>query len=331
MSDHVDNKIYFVTNDKEACFVKSFMNSVKDEKIVGLGNTGYANRIELLDDVVTKFKDGEIAVNISGTKFYKKHVNVLFSVGDCVNTSIMELFVILDSLRRMYGIHVDVNIFMPYFPYARQDRMSKNCSSITSKMFADIIMMLCSKIQAHIITMDIHAEQISGFFDIAFSNWNITLRHIKESIFADIEEDNCVFVAPDSGAVNRTRGFMDEGNYSISIIDKHRTAPGQSKAKNLIGNVEGKDCIIVDDILDGGGTLCNAVDILKDNGAKSVRAFITHGLFSGNCLERIEKSALNELYVSDSLSRVDKNIDKIKVLNVIGPTLAMRFLEDIRI
>jgi ribose-phosphate pyrophosphokinase len=267
---------------------------------------------------VSTFADGESSVefleNVRG-----EDVFIVQPTSTPVNDSLMELMVMIDAAKRSSAKRITAVI--PYFGYARQDRKSASRTPITAKLVANLI----TKAGAdRILTMDLHAGQIQGFFDIPVDDLTsrvVFAKDIKRSIgFIDdpeVEQAGTVFVSPDAGGVVRARKFADMFHGDIAIVDKRRPEAGKSEVMNLIGNVKDKHAILVDDIVDSGGTLCNAAQAIMDSGALSVRAYITHGVLSGEACQRVEKSVLDELVVTDSITyKCPKNVKKVRQVSV---------------
>ena len=267
---------------------------------------------------VSTFADGESSVefleNIRG-----QDVFIVQSTCTPVNDSLMELMVMIDVARRSSADRITAVI--PYFGYARQDRKSASRTPITAKLVANLITTAGAD---RILTMDLHAGQIQGFFDIPVDDLTsrvVFAKDIKKTIGIiddpDIEQVGTVFVSPDAGGVVRARKFADMFHGDIAIVDKRRPEAGKSEVMNLIGDVKGKHAILVDDIIDSGGTLCNAAKAIMDAGAASVRAYITHGVLSNEACQKVEKSVLDELVVTDSIpNRCPKNCKKTRQVSV---------------
>jgi len=253
---------------------------------------------------VSAFADGETSVefleNIRG-----EDVFIVNSTSTPVNDSLMELLIMIDSARRSSAKRITAVI--PYFGYARQDRKSASRTPITAKLVANL---LTTAGADRILTMDLHAGQIQGFFDIPVDD--LTSRKVfAEDIHARVNVDEgTVFVSPDAGGAVRARKFADMFHADIAIVDKRRPQAGVAEVMALIGDVKDKHAILVDDIVDSGGTLCNAAKAIMDAGALSVRAYITHGVLSGEATKKIEKSVLEECVVTDSINTRD--ISKMK-------------------
>jgi|TARA_B100001094_G_scaffold73735_1_gene70120 ribose-phosphate pyrophosphokinase len=291
--------------------------------ITGNANPELAQKIaehcfsDLVPAKITSFADGESSVefteNIRG-----EDVFIIQSTCTPVNDSLMELLIMIDAARRSSASRITAVI--PYFGYARQDRKSASRTPITAKLVANL---LTTSGTDRILTMDLHAGQIQGFFDIPVDDLTSRVafaKDIKKQFYKDgnnIDEVETVFVSPDAGGVVRARKFADMFGGDIAIVDKRRPEAGKSEVMNLIGDVKGKHAILVDDIIDSGGTLCNAAKAIIDAGALSVRAYITHGVLSGEACQKVEKSVLDELVVTDSIpNRCPKNCKKTRQVSV---------------
>ena len=272
----------------------------------------------LVPATVSAFADGESSVefmeNIRG-----EDVFIIQSTCSPVNDSLMELLIMIDAARRSSASRITAVI--PYYGYARQDRKSASRTPITAKLVANLLTKAGTD---RILTMDLHAGQIQGFFDIPVDDLTsrvVFAKDIKRSIGIiddpDIEQAKTVFVSPDAGGVVRARKFADMFNGDIAIVDKMRPEAGKSEVMNLIGDVTRKHAILVDDIVDSGGTLCNAAQAIMDAGALSVRAYITHGVLSNEACQKVEKSVLDELVVTNSIpNRCPKNCKKTRQVSV---------------
>jgi ribose-phosphate pyrophosphokinase len=243
--------------------------------------------------VVRRFADMEIFVEIQ-ENVRGADVFVIQSTSFPANDHLMELLIIIDALRRASARRITAVI--PYFGYARQDRKPGPRAPISAKLVANLITRAGAD---RVMTLDLHAGQIQGFFDIPTDNLYaspLMVRDIKERAF-----ENVMVVSPDVGGVARARGLAKRINAPLAIVDKRRERPGESEVMNVIGDVTGHTCILVDDIVDSGGTLVNAADALLKYGAKEVYAYISHGVLSGGAVERIAKSRLKELVITDSI------------------------------
>ena len=259
------------------------------------------------------FSDGEIKVeieeNVRGHDTF-----IIQSTCTPQNKNVMELMLLADALKRSSASKITA--IVPYYGYARQDRRVRSARvPISAKVVAD---MFSSVGIDRVLTIDLHSETIQGFFDMPADNVYAT-KLMMEDIKANNERDEIVVVSPDVGGVVRSRAlakFLDDTD--LAIIDKRRAAANQSEVMNIIGEIEGKVCIVPDDIIDTAGTLCNAANALKENGAKAVKAYITHPVLSGPAIERLEKSQIDELVVTNSipLSQDGKKCSKIRVISL---------------
>ena len=291
--------------------------------ITGNANPELAQKIaehcfsDLVPAKITTFADGESSVefteNIRG-----EDVFIIQSTCTPVNDSLMELLIMVDAARRSSASRITAVI--PYFGYARQDRKSASRTPITAKLVANL---LTTSGTDRILTMDLHAGQIQGFFDIPVDDLTSRVafaKDIKKQFYKDgnnIDEVETVFVSPDAGGVVRARKFADMFGGDIAIVDKRRPEAGKSEVMNLIGDVKGKHAILVDDIVDSGGTLCKAAEAIMKAGAHSVRAYITHGVLSNDACQKVEKSVLDELVVTDTIpDRCPKNCKKTRQVSV---------------
>jgi ribose-phosphate pyrophosphokinase len=267
--------------------------------------------LPLTKAVVRRFADMEIFVeiqeNVRGTDVY-----ILQSTSYPANDHLMELLIITDALRRASARRITAVV--PYFGYARQDRKSGSRTPISAKLVANLITNAGAD---RVMTLDLHAGQIQGFFDIPTDNLYaspVMVRDIKERF----DLTNVMVVSPDVGGVVRARGLAKRINTPLAIIDKRRERPGESEVMNVIGDVAGFTCILVDDIVDSGGTLVNAADALLANGAKEVYAYITHGVLSGGAVTRVTSSRLKELVITDSIQPTEavRNAPNIRTLSI---------------
>ena len=266
---------------------------------------------------IKTFADGESSVefleNIRG-----EDVFIIQSTSTPVNDNLMEMMVMIDAAKRSSAARITAVI--PYFGYARQDRKSASRTPITAKLVANLITTAGAD---RILTMDLHAGQIQGFFDIPVDDLTSRIafaKDIKKQFYKegqDVSEIETVFVSPDAGGTVRARKFADMFGGDIAIVDKRRPKAGQSEVMNLIGDVKGCHAILVDDIVDSGGTLCNAAQAILDAGALSVRAYITHGVLTGKACQKVENSALEELVITDSIDfRCPSDCKKTRVVSV---------------
>ena len=267
--------------------------------------------VPVADCTVGKFSDGEISVNMNET-VRGCDVFVVQSTNSPVNDNLMELLIMIDALRRASAGRITAVI--PYYGYARQDRKAKSRDPITAKLVANLITAAGAD---RVLTMDLHASQIQGYFDIPLDHLlggSILADHFNQKGIEDL-----VVVSPDLGSVTRSRKFATtlDGEVPLAIIDKRRPKANVCEVMNIIGDVKGKNVILLDDMIDTAGTITNAANALKEFGAKDIYACCTHGVLSGPAIERIDNSAISELIVLDTIQLPEeKRIDKIKVLSV---------------
>ncbi|MHA6252906.1 ribose-phosphate diphosphokinase [Oceanobacillus sp. CAU 1775] len=265
--------------------------------------------VPLGKSTVSRFSDGEVQINIDES-IRGSDVFVVQSTCAPVNDHVMELLIMVDALKRASA--KSINIVMPYYGYARQDRKARSREPIAAKLVADILETAGA---TRVITLDLHAPQIQGFF-------NIPIDHLQGvPILSDYFEkkglQDVIVVSPDHGGVTRARKLAERLKTPIGIIDKRRPRPNVSEVMNIIGNVEGKTAILIDDIIDTGGTITLAADALIENGATEVYACCTHPVLSGPAIERISNSQIKELVVTNSIPLTeDKQMDKVTVLSV---------------
>lgn len=262
---------------------------------------------------VKHFADGEIMVEL-GESVRGKHVYIIQSTCNPVSSNLMEVLIAIDACKRASASHITV--IMPYFGYARQDRKSKARDPISAKLVADLITAAGAD---RVLTMDLHAAQIQGFFNIPVDNMlgsSVLIPYIAGKFGVGTEDT--VIVSPDLGSVTRARKFTEKLDMPLAIIDKRRPKANVSEVMNIIGNVEGKKCILVDDLIDTAGTLVHAADALVEKGgATEVYACATHGVLSGPAIERIANSPIKELAILDTIPLPsEKRLDKINVLSV---------------
>ena len=293
--------------------------------ITGNSNKNLSLRISkylknrLVHSTIKKFSDGEIYIeineNIRGNSIF-----VIQSVSSPANDNLMELLLCIDALKRSSAKNITAVI--PYFGYARQDRKVVPRTSISAKLVSNLI----TKAGAdRVVTIDLHAGQIQGFFDIPVDNLFATpifARHVKRKI----KKKNLICVAPDVGGTERARALGKFLNAGLAIIDKRRPAPGKSEVMNVVGYVKGKTCIIVDDIIDSGGTIVNASNALIERGAKEVHVYVTHGVLSGKAVAKIKNSKIKRLVITDTIDNSDrvkgaKNIEILTISQLVGEAL----------
>ncbi len=268
-------------------------------------------RIPLTEVNLKRFADGEIFLevleNVRG-----EDVFVIQSTSFPANENLMEMLIMIDALKR--GSAKRITVVMPYFGYARQDRKTSPRSPISAKLVANLITVAGAD---RVLTMDLHAGQIQGFFDIPVDNLYAGTPLFVPYVQKTNGDKPLVIVSPDVGGVVRARAFAKSLDCDLAIIDKRREKAGVSEVMNVIGDVKDKECVLIDDMVDSAGTICNAAQALVENGASGVRAIATHGVFTGAAVERIEKSPLREMVVTDSILPSEKVIksSKIKYLN----------------
>ena len=276
-------------------------------------------KAKLVNSSIKKFSDGEIYIeineNIRGNSIF-----IIQSISSPANDNLMELLLCIDALKRSSSKNITAVI--PYFGYARQDRKVVPRTSISAKLVSNLI----TKAGAdRVVTVDLHAGQIQGFFDIPVDNLFATpifSRHVKKNI----KSKNIICVAPDVGGTERARALGKILGADLAIVDKRRPKPGQSKVMNVIGSVKDKTCIIVDDIIDSGGTIINAAKALKERGAKEVYVYITHGVLSGEAVEQIKQSVIKKLVITDTIDNHDKikkakNIEVLPISTLMGEAI----------
>ena len=274
---------------------------------------------KLVNSSIRKFSDGEIYIeineNIRGNSIF-----IIQSVSSPANDNLMEPLLCIDALKRSSAKNITAVI--PYFGYARQDRKVVPRTSISAKLVSNLI---TNSGADRVVTLDLHSGQIQGFFDIPVDNLFATpifARHIKRKI----KTKNMICVAPDVGGTARARALGKMLNVGLAIVDKRRPAPGKSVVMNVIGNVKNKTCIIVDDIIDSGGTIVNAAKILKQRGARDVHVYVSHGVLSGDAVEKIRKSQIKNLVITDTIDNSQKvkkakNIEILTISNLVGEAI----------
>lgn len=266
--------------------------------------------VPLADCVVKRFADGEVNININET-VRGHHVFVVQPTNNPVNENLMELLVMIDALKRASA--QTINVIVPYYGYSRQDRKAAPRQAISAKLVANLIQVAGA---SRILIMDLHAAQIQGFFDIPVDHFEAL------PIFADYfqkkELEDVVVVSPDHGGVTRARNLARAlDNKPIAIIDKRRPEPNKAEVMNIIGDIQGKTCIMIDDMIDTAGSICAGAQALIDAGAKEVYACATHPIFSGPAIERLTNSPIKEVVVTNTIALTpDKMAPKIKQLSV---------------
>ncbi|MBO7377743.1 MAG: ribose-phosphate pyrophosphokinase, partial [Clostridia bacterium] len=264
---------------------------------------------ELSEIEVGHFSDGETSVHI-GETVRGRDVFIVQSTCAPVNENLMELLIMIDAARRASAGRITAVI--PYFGYARQDRKARSRDPITAKLVADII---TSAGADRVLTMDLHAAQIQGFFDIPVDH--LLGGPLLYKYFTDKVDEDFVVVSPDIGSVARARNVAAKLNCPIAIVDKRRPKANQIEVMNVIGDVNGKKCLMVDDMIDTAGTICQGAEALFKNGAKEIYACATHAVLSGPAIDRIRESHITEMVLLDTIPLPpEKQLDKIKVLSV---------------
>jgi len=275
---------------------------------------------------VRRFADMEVFVEIQ-ENVRGEDTFILQSTSYPANDNLMELLIVIDALRRSSARRITA--VLPYFGYARQDRKPGPRTPISAKLVANLVTRAGAD---RVLTLDLHAGQIQGFFDIPTDNLYaapVIVRDIKEHF----DTGTLTIVSPDVGGVVRARGLAKRIDAPLAIVDKRRERPGESEVMNVIGDVQGRTCILVDDIVDSGGTLCNAADALLERGADSVYAYITHGVLSGGAVARVTASNLKELVITDSIQpteavRLARNIRVLSIAPLIGEAIGRTALEE---
>jgi len=258
---------------------------------------------------VGRFSDGEVSVKIE-ENVRGRDVFIVQSVCAPVNESLVELLVMIDAARRASAKRITA--VLPYYGYARQDWKERPRVPITAKLVANLITAAGAN---RVLTMDLHTPQIQGFFDIPLDHLFAAPVLIK--YFQELNLSNLVVVAPDVGSIKTARAFAKRLHAALAVVDKRRNSPDSVEVMHLIGEVKGKDVVIVDDLVASGGTLCEAADALKENGARNIYASITHGVLSGNAIENIANSSLEKLIITDTIPLTkEKELKKIEVLSV---------------
>ena len=269
--------------------------------------------VELSACTVSKFADGEVNISINETvRGYT--VFVVQPTNNPVNENYMELLVMIDALKRASA--KEINVIMPYYGYSRQDRKAAPRQPISAKLMADLLQVAGAD---RMMCLDLHAAQIQGFFDIPIDNF-LALPVLAE-YFVEKNLEDIVVVSPDHGGTTRARKLAEVLDAPLAIVDKRRPKPNQAEVMNLIGEVEGKNCIIIDDMVDTAGTLSIVVNAIKARGAKAVYACCSHGLLSGPACERLDATPLEELVITNSVKLSDDKKEKypwIKQLSIAG-------------
>ena len=276
--------------------------------------------VKLADATIRKFADGEIFVKIN-ENIRGEDVYIIQSTSPPVNDHLMELLITIDAARRASARRITAVI--PYFGYGRQDRKDEGRTSISAKLVANLI---TSSGANRVVTTDLHAGQIQGFFDIPLDNLFSVNEMIQDMEKISFAKNTLAIVSPDVGGVVRARAFAKRINASLVIIDKRREKAGESEVMNIIGEIDNKTCILLDDIADSAGTLCNAAKALKKNGAKEIYSYVVHGVLSKDAVEKIKNSDIKELVLTDSIQASEKvkntkNIRHISIAPLMGEAI----------
>ena len=281
--------------------------------------SAYLN-LPLTSASIRRFSDMEVFVEIN-ENVRGEDVFVIQSTSYPANDNLMELLVTMDALRR--GSARRITAVIPYFGYARQDRKSSPRSPISAKLVANLITQAGAD---RVLTLDLHAGQIQGFFDIPLDNLFSVNEMIQDMEKISFEKNTLAIVSPDVGGVVRARAFAKRINASLVIIDKRREKAGESEVMNIIGEIDNKTCILLDDIADSAGTLCNAATALMKNGAKEIYSYVVHGVLSKDAVEKIKNSDIKELVLTDSIQASEKvkntkNIRHISIAPLMGEAI----------
>ena len=276
-------------------------------------------KTKLSDIKIIRFADSEVYCEIK-ENMRGKDVFLIQGTSYPANYNIMELLICVDAIRRASA--KSITAVLPYYAYARQDRKVSPRSPISAKLLANLLTQAGVN---RVLTMDLHANQIQGFFDLPVDNLfaaPIFVKHIKKNI----KNKNIVCVSPDVGGVERARAIGKRLKADLAIIDKRRSGPGKSEVMNVIGNVKGRTCIIVDDIIDSGGTIVNAANALTERGAKEVHVYVTHGVLSGKAVQKIKNSKIKRLVITDTIDNVErvkgvKNIEILSISQLVGEAI----------
>ena len=282
--------------------------------------------IDLVKSDVRNFSDGEITLSLNES-VRGADIFIIQPTSSPVNDNLMELLIMIDAARRASARRITA--VLPYYGYARQDRKVKAREPITAKLVANLVVQAGAR---RVLGMDLHASLIQGFFDVPFDH--LLAAPILADYFKNKDLENTIVVSPDMGGVTRARGFAQRLGIPLAIVDKRRPMPNVCEVMNLIGDVEGKNVIMIDDIIDTAGTIVGAAEALKDRGAKDMYICCTHPVLSGPAIERIQNSCIKEMVTTNTIKLPDsKKIDKIKVLSVaplIGEAI-MRIHEDLSV
>ena len=266
--------------------------------------------VPLCDTEIKRFRDNEVFVRVN-ENVRGEDVFIIQSTSYPANDNLMELLICIDALSRASAKRITAVV--PYFGYARQDRKTDGRTPISAKLVANLISTAGAD---RVLTMDLHAGQIQGFFDVPTDN--LIAAPVMERDIRRNYKEKVMVISPDVGGVVRARALADRLNCPLAIVDKRRPAPGESEVMNIIGDVAGHHCLIVDDMCDSGGTLVNAAAAIREQGAESVSAYVTHGILSNNAVKRIEESIMEELVIADTIRPGDDALasEKVRVLSM---------------
>ncbi len=265
--------------------------------------------VQVSDMLVTKFSDGEVRVQINES-IRGADVYVIQSLSYPANQHIMELLLIVDALRRSSAGRITAVV--PYFAYARQDRQDRPRTPISARVVADVISVVGTD---RVVTVDLHSPQIQGFFDIPVDHLS-AMPVLYDFIRRNVILEDPVVVSPDAGGVERARQLANRLGCGIAIIYKRRPEPNRAKVLDVVGNIEGKDALIIDDIIDTAGTLVSASEMLISRGARRVIACVTHGVLSGPAIERLTNSPIEQVIITDTIPTAGKNFSKLRVVSI---------------
>lgn len=265
---------------------------------------------------IEKFKDGEIYVRIDEC-VRNRDVYIVQSLSTPVNENLMELLILLDAFKR--ASVKSITVVMPYMGYARQDRKTAGREAITAKLVADLITTAGAY---RVLAVDLHTGQIQGFFNICVDHLRALPIFVRAVKSLNIDRENLIVISPDMGGISRARQFSEALNCQIGVIDKQRTAHNEAVANFMIGDVRGKTCLVYDDMIDTGGTICEAVKLLKEHGAADIYVFATHGIFSGNALERLANAPIQKCIVTNTIAADNDKLPSVIERLSVAPLLA---------
>ena len=313
---HGEQTVGLIGDANETCGMKLLAGNSNQELAVKIAQH---LKLPMTKAQVRRFADMEVSVEIQ-ENVRGEDIFVIQSTSFPANDNVMELLLMIDALKRASARRITAVV--PYFGYARQDRKVGPRTPISAKLLANLITEAGA---GRVLTVDLHAGQIQGFFDIPTDNLFAAPVIVKD-ILEHIGRDNLMIVSPDVGGVVRARALAKRLGADLAIVDKRREQAGESEVMNIIGDVSGRFCILVDDIVDSGGTICNAAEALIERGARGVCAYATHGVFSGGALARIKESKLKHMVVTDSIAATDEmlacpNFRRISIAPLIGEAM----------